>query len=569
MSKEAVARSILLPDDPEDVGPRRPARPAGSMPSAEPSVKGGKKAAEPPARMVRHHEYEAIGPTGKGIDRFNWVRMCIVSFLCIMILTIGAYFFLAKTEPGQLWLASIGREASMSAYHTLGREYMVDGSISRAIRAFEIAQSKDPNNLEVLIDLGKAYLGNNKVDDAELAFTRAVQHWPAYSEPYRLIVDIMRDQGRNYEAAQLLQLAFTKTEDEFFSTQYDQMVPVMPSFERQKSNGDWEFARGIRYEAEFDIRMTCNEANGEKIFYITGKSDPVTQGIEYTGPIHLSEGVTRVSAVSMKDGMYSAPQVQTYTINKPTPDMPKSRLPSGTYDTVRTVALYAADNTTIYYTTDGTAPTDESKEYTEPFPLRIGKTTVRAIAVNVEGQTSNEFSIEYKCNGKVKAAMTEKDVFTDLTLYKTTQNRFVELHGTPLSEESDGKDKNGYPYTKLTYSFGYAVFVDRKGEKGPVLAELSTKDASFAAPRSTKVGSRMEDVLGAFQDGGGEVNTSGERILYNKTDGRLGMVTDLSEGKYHIGYYVRVENSVQWIELSYYIENGLVEHIEWRRYDTQ
>ncbi len=550
----------------------RSARSMGSMPQTE-RLKEAQSKNMPPLRMVQHKPYQPIGSVPERANRFNWIRMSLVSFVCIAVMTVGVYLFLSQSDTGQFWLASMGRDASMDAYRELGRRYMVEGSIFRAIRAFEIAQSKAPNDLEILIDLGKAYRGNNQVKEAELAFTRAIQFWPAYSEPYRLIIDMMQEQGRNYEASQCVQLAIEKTEDEYFSNLYNQLIPSVPDVEKLNRKGVREFARGGRFEDVFTIWLTCDESNGEKIFYTLLGEDPIKEGKEYTEEekeegILLDEGAWRLRAVAMKDEMYSDEQVQSYSINKPIPDMPKSRLPSGTYDTQRSVALYASKDTVIYYTTDGTAPTIESTKYTEPFTLRIGKTTVRAIAVNIEGKISNEFSVDYDCKVRTKTTtMSEKDVIDDLVLNKTTKAAFIKTYGEPSSEAADGKDGHG-SYIRLVYPFGHAVFLDKGGDKEPVLVELSTKSSAFVGPRKTGVGIRMEDILGAFRDSGGDANEKGERVLYTMTDGRLAIYNDLGDNLAKVSYYLKLDTKL-WIELSYYFENGLVEHMEWLRYYTE
>lgn len=208
-----------------DTPSRDPAQSASMPPSRQ--EKASAQAGRPPVRMVRRYRYEAIEPETEGYENFNWVRLCVVSFLCVLVLTVGAYLFLSYTSMGQLWLATMGREASAEAYHTLGRQHMSNGSIARAVDALEIAQSKDPNNLEILVDLGRAYMGNGQAAAAELAYTRAIQYWPAYPDPYRLLVDIMVEQGRNYEAVQCILLAIEETGDNdgYFNGIYQQMLP--------------------------------------------------------------------------------------------------------------------------------------------------------------------------------------------------------------------------------------------------------------------------------------------------------------------------------------------------------
>ena len=153
---------------------------------------------------------------------------------------------------------------------------------------------------------------------------------------------------------------------------------------------------------------------GAEIRYTLDGSDPFL-GQVYTAPIYMDEGGWTLRAVCVVGNLVSQEQTQVYTVRYPAPDMPKTTLPTGTYDSVQTVGLRASkDVIAIYYTTDGSEPTIESKLYTSPIQLRVGKTRIRAIAVNSAAKISNEMDLTYQCEGKLKTSMAEKDVFTDL-----------------------------------------------------------------------------------------------------------------------------------------------------------
>ncbi|MCL1796123.1 MAG: chitobiase/beta-hexosaminidase C-terminal domain-containing protein, partial [Clostridia bacterium] len=399
--------------------------------------------------MIRRHEYQAIGPAPGEYDRFNWVRLCIIAILCIVTLLVGAYVFLRQSDAGQLWLASMGREASMDAYHHLGRSLTLEGSITKAIRALEIAQSKDHDNLEVLLDLGRAYLAAERIPEAEICFTRVIQVNRVHPEAYRRIIDIMREGGRNHEALSLSRIAFEQTEDSYFDTLYRQMLPKMPTIvDKGRLGGS--------YDEEIEIILDCDDDTVDILYTLDG-SDPILNGIRYDRgdmtrePIDRQRtgrnGVDRVRhgqqvlelletdgegqyytlrAVSFKDEMYSEEFKQTYHVNKPRPSMPRANLSPGTYDTVRSVLLFPRTNKedveAIYYTTDGTEPTIYSTLFDadHPIQLRIGTTYLKAIAVNSYGKVSNVLIVQYYCKGKAKSSMNENDIIDALRLYQTT-----------------------------------------------------------------------------------------------------------------------------------------------------
>jgi tetratricopeptide (TPR) repeat protein len=512
--------------------------------------------------MVRRYRPPASEAPPYEQHHFHWLRLCIIAFVCVLALSVGTYAFLSRTAPGQLWLASMGREASADAYHRQGRAYISQGSITRAVWALEVAQSKEPNDLEILLDLGKAYAGANRASQAENAYARAIAYWPAHPEAYRQLINLLMEQDRRYEAVQLAGRAMEASDDAYFETVYAAMQPGAPRFSQT----------GTRLETEIDLTLSVEDPDAIIYYTLTGE-DPKITGIRYAQPIHLPEGVWKVRAVTEKEGVYGKEGTQTYTISKPSPDAPAPSLASGTYSSVRTVSLRAPAGVDIYYTTDGTAPTQHSKKFIpgQPISLRIGKTVLRAVAFYAADDTfskpSNEMRVEYECEGRTLNSMTDKDVIDSLSLYKTTRSQFIEKYGQPTGETPDGEDSEG-SYTKLTYAFGYAVFLDRGTGSEPILAELYTMSTAFQGPRKTKVGMRMEDVLSEFRDGGGEANADGGRQLYNlilESGKRIGMITKGEGDAYAINYYFEVGGD-HFIQLTYHIRDGLVWAMEWLRY---
>ncbi len=70
----------------------------------------------------------------------------------------------------------------------------------------------------------------------------------------------------------------------------------------------------------------------------------------------------------------------------------------GTYDSAISVKLTGHDNSTVYYTTDGSAPTKNSTVYDPAVPIIIekGTVTIRAVAINDAGLISDEYNATYR-----------------------------------------------------------------------------------------------------------------------------------------------------------------------------
>ncbi|MCD7819113.1 MAG: leucine-rich repeat domain-containing protein [Lachnospiraceae bacterium] len=83
-----------------------------------------------------------------------------------------------------------------------------------------------------------------------------------------------------------------------------------------------------------------------------------------------------------------------YYVSRPEP--PTASYEDGDYEDRIRVELYTSgEQQTIYYTLDGTEPTEESLVYTDPLILYNGVNTIRAIAVNTTGYQSDIAVFEY------------------------------------------------------------------------------------------------------------------------------------------------------------------------------
>src|SRR6202021_2383336 len=106
---------------------------------------------------------------------------------------------------------------------------------------------------------------------------------------------------------------------------------------------------------------------GTRFYYTTNGSTPTTSSTLYTGPFQVSVTET-VQAIAVETGYTnSAPASVLYTMNCSTLAPPVFNLPAGTYAIAQTVSISdASSGATIYYTTNGTAPTTSSTKHTPP-----------------------------------------------------------------------------------------------------------------------------------------------------------------------------------------------------------
>ena len=144
-----------------------------------------------------------------------------------------------------------------------------------------------------------------------------------------------------------------------------------------------------------NVTISCATA-GATIYYTTDGSEPTAESAVYSEPIVVNDGTTTIKAIAMKEGMTNSEVASaTYTVNLPTLDAPTFDHESKIYDDAFEVAITAAEDATIYYTTDGTDPTAESAVYKDRIPVNKNM-TIKAIAVKEGYKTSAVATAEYQ-----------------------------------------------------------------------------------------------------------------------------------------------------------------------------
>jgi len=120
---------------------------------------------------------------------------------------------------------------------------------------------------------------------------------------------------------------------------------------------------------------------GATIYYTTNNTTPTTNSNVYNSPIAVSSSETIQAIAVANEYPQSAVAMATYTVIIPVAATPTFGLASGTYATAQLVAI--SDTTpgaTIYYTTDGTAPTANSAAYGTPITLSTSA-IIQAVAI--------------------------------------------------------------------------------------------------------------------------------------------------------------------------------------------
>jgi hypothetical protein len=118
---------------------------------------------------------------------------------------------------------------------------------------------------------------------------------------------------------------------------------------------------------------------GAVIYYTTNGTTPTAASTQYTGAISVSATATLKAIAVVGKGLPSDVSSAAYTITLPAA-VPTISPAAGTYTSAQSVTITdATPGATIYYTTNGTAPTTSSTKYTGAISVAASE-TIQAVA---------------------------------------------------------------------------------------------------------------------------------------------------------------------------------------------
>lgn len=138
----------------------------------------------------------------------------------------------------------------------------------------------------------------------------------------------------------------------------------------------------------------------------------------------------------------------------------------GVYDRPFDLELSAAEGTSIRYTTDGSQPVVASPLYADPIPLGYGTTTVRAVAIDAEGNMSAEASQTYSIVKEITLVpATMSDIARGGTFFMASSTDaatadFARKFNKTLIETGPGADTKGAFSISKNSDGSYALTLD-------------------------------------------------------------------------------------------------------------
>ena len=283
---------------------------------------------------------------------------------------------------------------------SISRYFSYEYQYSKALREYEsgdykkaIKTGKHLNSLgndeKGKMLLADSYIGDHNYDAAIAVLYDALDDYPQDVTLYDRIVDCYKAEKNSAGIHELI----NNSKDSTLALRYSDYVSISPTFSLESGT----------YVEPDPIKLS---APGEgKIFYTVDGSKPTEESLAYMGPIPLETGKNVISAIYINEkGIVSDVVTNTYNVELDIPDPPELLVEPQTLSVPELVGVTAPEDKTVYYTTDGSVPTTDSKEYLEPMLMPLGKSTFTFICVNSNGLISDPVAANYNLNMNVAIA---------------------------------------------------------------------------------------------------------------------------------------------------------------------
>lgn len=133
------------------------------------------------------------------------------------------------------------------------------------------------------------------------------------------------------------------------------------------------------------MQITLSAQDGARIYYSTDGSEPAEKGRLYTEPFTVAPGQTlRYCAAYDVNGGRS--ETESVTIEGNPAIEPTLQVEDGMF-----VFVNPNPDTDIFYTTDGSVPTENSTKYTEPFAAYTGQISFRVMGMGIGTAPKNYY----------------------------------------------------------------------------------------------------------------------------------------------------------------------------------
>ncbi len=203
------------------------------------------------------------------------------------------------------------------------------------------------------------------------------------------------------------------------------------------------------YAEIIPLKISSNAAG--TIYYTMDGSVPDIYSEVYTSPLFLEPGSYVISALFVNEyGIVSDVITKSYVVEMPRPAAPEVSLYSGNYALPQFVSVEIPEGCRVFYTTDGSYPTDQSAEYFSPIPLPLGTSWYKFVTYSPEGLAGEvtvreyelvidtEVTVSEACQAVVDVMMAKGKIYNSLGESYQVEGKYSYIFQYPLAVEDQG-----------------------------------------------------------------------------------------------------------------------------------
>ena len=327
---------------------------------------------------------------------------------------------------------------------SISRYFSYDHQYDKAMKEYEKGEFKEAittskhlvtlgNEEKGKILLADSYIADHNYDAAIAVLYDTLNDYPQDVSLYDRIVECYKSENNSNGIHELI----NNSKDSTLALRYSDYVSISPTFSLESGT----------YIEPDPIKLS---APGEgTIYYTVDGSTPTEESLSYMGPIPLETGKNVISAIYINEkGIVSDVVTNTYEVELDVPDPPELLVESGSISRPELIGVTAPEDMRVYYTTNGSTPTEDSKEYTAPFLMPLGKSEYTFICVSPNGLVSEPVTGTYNLTMNVAIA---KDMAEYAISYQLMSTGEVTL-GKSYKAEYGFSDENRTYYIISEYN---------------------------------------------------------------------------------------------------------------------
>lgn len=350
---------------------------------------------------------------------------------------IGFFFLIIMILGGVIVGVWYHMEHSMEYQLAHAAECFRNQDYTQAVTYYLRAQELGNTDQEIQFALADCYYAMDNVGGYESQLLSMIESGLLSQEQLERAYSRLIQSYRARNDYQTIDELLNACDNESIRSTYQNLQAKPPEF---------GFEEGF-YQEILPLKLSSNTAG--TIYYTMDGSQPDTSSTVYTAPIFLDNGEYTIKAMFVNQyGLVSDVVTKRYQIELQIPTAPDVLTASGEYSIPTLIQVNCDEDETIYYTVDGTAPTDKATRYTGPIPMPLGDSVYCFAVIEEDGIV-----------GEVAERTYSLQLNTDIGVDMASATIYSEMMRTGRIQDYEGHaGENGI----YQYRFQYPMTIDEE-----------------------------------------------------------------------------------------------------------